>query len=97
VRLCLSPRSPSMTAYLKTVDPEYVSPFLGKTPKEISFKETLTPYIAILQDIDDRRLPIRKIIVGPHADKERRRERLTKYLELKGLAIEVRCSETPFV
>jgi Protein of unknown function (DUF2971) len=67
-----------------------------KSKKSIKFKETLAPYVTLF-DQPGINLPIKRIIVGPHADKAVRRDRLQKYLELKGLGIDVTCSETPLV
>jgi hypothetical protein len=67
-----------------------------KSKKTIKFKETLSPYVVLFED-PDVQLPIARIIVGPHRDKEVRHQRLQKQLELRRLKIEVTCSETPFV
>jgi hypothetical protein len=64
--------------------------------KEIKFRETLAPYI-VLFDKTKTKLPIKRIIVGPHADKERRLAKLNSYLDILGLKIDVSCSETPLV
>lgn len=53
-----------------------------------------TPYIDLFS-FDDIGLPIRRIIVGPHVDKEKRCLELKELL--KDRDIEVVCSETPFV
>jgi hypothetical protein len=97
VRLYLSPRDQALSAKLKEIDPTYADVHKDKKVKSILFKDKLTPYINLFHDIEDRSLPITKIIVGPHADKEGRRERLNRYLELKCLPIEATCSLTPFV
>jgi hypothetical protein len=97
VRLIISPRDRSLTQTIKTNHPTYIDPHQQKRQKTILFKQNLAAYLDVFRDLDSRSLPIHTIIVGPHTDKERRRERLIKYLELKGLPIEVRCSETPFV
>ncbi|MEZ0219113.1 MAG: DUF2971 domain-containing protein [Tardiphaga sp.] len=67
-----------------------------KEKKEIRFRDTRTPYI-VLFDKPDSKLPIKRIIVGPHADKESRSEELRSYLDSRNLQIEVSCSETPLV
>jgi DUF2971 family protein len=64
--------------------------------KKICFKDSLAPYI-VLFDKAKSRLPIKRIIVGPHADKDRRFARLKSYLAFRGLEIDVSCSETPLV
>ncbi len=64
--------------------------------KGIRFRDALTPYV-VLFDVPEPKLPIKNIIVGPHADKERRLEKLKNYLDMKGLNIEATCSETPLV
>lgn len=52
------------------------------------------PYIALFNSTDIK-LPIEKIIVGPHRDKEARAMRLRE--RFKKLNIEVACSEIPYV
>lgn len=64
--------------------------------KAIKFRGSLVPYIELFEGLD-RALPIKAVIVGPHEDKEARTRKLRKYLDYKGLKIEVRCSEIPFV
>jgi len=64
--------------------------------KEIKFRDTLAPYI-VLFDNPKIKLPIKRIIVGPHADKERRLAKLKSYLDILGLKIDISCSETPLV
>jgi len=54
------------------------------------------PYVDVLADIEDQ-LPIKRIIVGPHKDKEKRAEDLRKKLKLEGRDIEVTCSDIPYI
>jgi hypothetical protein len=64
--------------------------------KEIKFRSSMAPYIELFQGVE-KKLPIKKIVVGPHAEKLRRAERLKTFLDLNSLDIEVQCSEIPFV
>jgi hypothetical protein len=64
--------------------------------KRICFRDKLAPYIALF-DKAKAKLPIKRIIVGPHADKERRLARLKSHLALRDLEIAVSYSETPLV
>jgi hypothetical protein len=67
-----------------------------RDPKKICFRDDLAPYIALF-DRAEAKLPIKRIIVGPHADKDRRFARLKSHLALRGFEIDVSCSETPLV
>ncbi len=97
VRLCVSPRDPMMTEKLRERGPNYAGAHEYKNIKTILFKDNFVPYVNIFGDLEGRSLPIAKVIVGPHADKQGRRDRLCRYLEIRGIEIEVFCSETPFV
>jgi Protein of unknown function (DUF2971) len=67
-----------------------------RAEKEIRFRDTLAPYIVLFEK-PKTKLPIKRIIVGPHADKERRLAKLKSYLDILGAKIDVTCSETPLV
>lgn len=64
--------------------------------KEIRFRQALAPYIELFDTLEAN-LPITRVIVGPHSDKERRLAKLKSYLDFMNLKIEVSCSETPLV
>lgn len=64
--------------------------------KKTCFRDNLSPYVALF-DKAKSKLPIKRIIVGPHADKERRLAKLKSYLDLHGLMIDASCSATPLV
>ncbi len=71
-----------------------------KTEKTRYFRESLggiTPYIKLLEKLppNAEKLPIKKIIIGPHKDKEKRKEALE--IALRGHDIEVDISEIPYV
>lgn len=74
--------------------PETYDSSSEKRPRKIKNKVGEKCYIDILRHVDDS-LPIKKIIVGPHKDKDKR----TKYLKkiLKDTDIVVTCSEIPYV
>jgi hypothetical protein len=56
-------------------------------------KEQRVPYIELF-DSPDIKLPIEKIIIGPHKDKEARRAELLEILSKSN--IEIVCSEIPY-
>lgn len=89
VRLCFSPLAKSLT------DPQ--SPgYVNKEEKKVRFKNGFTPYITLFEEHNEP-LPITRIIVGPHLEKEARREKLLRYLEITGLKIDAVCSRTPLI
>lgn len=90
VRMLLSP--PEVSKLLK---PEEHAA-RGLYDKQIHFRDNLVPYIILFEGMNVT-LPVERIIVGPHREKELRTEKLKRYLEMKGLKIEVHCSETPLV
>jgi hypothetical protein len=60
------------------------------------YQGTSVPYVELFETV--QRLPIERIIVGPHKDKEERVESLKIYLKGKGLSdIKVDCSEIPYI
>lgn len=64
--------------------------------KPIEFRtknNLLVPYVRMF---DGSTLPIKSIIVGPHANQELQKESVERLLQLKGLSSEVRLSEIPF-
>jgi hypothetical protein len=85
VRLTLSPLSKTLA-----------EPNTNKVEKTIKFRRDMTPYIAIFEG-EQEKLPITKIIVGPHLEKEVRRDKLARFVDIKGLEIEIACSATPLI
>jgi len=67
-----------------------------KKPKPVKFRVPAVPYIELFSS-DKIILPIEKIIVGPHQDKERRAEGLRIMLKEKKMDIKVTISETPYI
>lgn len=96
VRILVSPLSRLDAEEVKRKDPKSWEPHAHKTLKEVHFRDNLSPYIALFGG-EKESLPIERIIVGPHANKELRAERLKKYLAIKDISIEVSCSQTPFM
>ncbi|WP_439544288.1 DUF2971 domain-containing protein [Hyphomicrobium sp.] len=94
VRAMLAPVSQREFDRLKLREPENFKQHKAKSPKAVHFRDGLVPYLKISPL--NGKLPISSIIVGPHAEKEARREKLERYLELKNLNISVAVSETPF-
>ena len=94
---CVFP--PISRAWLKRLEKDQPEDFkkLSKRPeKTIMYRTNMAPYI-VLGEGNPKGLPIRYIIVGPDANKDSRRNKLEKYLELSGLSIEVKVSDTPLV
>jgi DUF2971 family protein len=96
VRLLLSPTNRALSEEVEAKTAEGVNGREERTMKEVRFKQCSTPYIMIFDTVEQE-LPIQRIIVGPHRDKEARREKLSRYLGLTGRAIDVDCSATPLV
>lgn len=70
--------------------------------KRVSFyprSGVLVPYISLFDGIpvEERKLPIKEIIVGPHQDKLRRQQSLQLLLEELGIDAEVKVSDIPFL
>ena len=87
VRIVMSPLHDGLRKKVDKVD--------LRQKKQVKFRDTLAPYIVLFEN--ESMLPIKRIIVGPHADKERRLARLKSYLDICGLEVAVSCSETPLV
>jgi Protein of unknown function (DUF2971) len=96
VRFVVPPISADWMKRLENEQPEDHKKLAGKKVKKIQYRSDMTPFIRVGEDgIAD--LPIKYIIVGPDANKDSRREKLEKYLELSGRNIEVMLSDTPLV
>ncbi|MDD4957648.1 MAG: DUF2971 domain-containing protein [Candidatus Omnitrophica bacterium] len=71
----------------------------GKPFKKIHSRDrigTSVPYVKLFEG--EKSLPIEKIVVGPHRDKNKRVESLKVYLRSKGLNnIEVQASDIPYI
>ena len=67
--------------------------------KEIRFRARhdgdVVPYIALYEGIE-KALPIKAVIIGPHAQQENQRHVVELMLEEQGIAAEIRVSKTPF-
>lgn len=95
VRAVLPPISPYWAQQLKLDQPDdYKRHIDGRILKPIWVRENLSPYIVIGEDAQVV-LPIRYIIVGPSSDKSLRCDRLKKLLDLKGIEVDVKLSDTP--
>ena len=70
-----------------------------RTIKYIKFRQKgglLIPYIALFDAIDEPRLPVKGLIVGPHPLQERQAESAKMLLEAEGFDVPVRLSEIPY-
>lgn len=65
-----------------------------KHEKEVKWGDGARPYVEAFE-CEDMALPIKRIIVGPHKDKEQRADALR--ILLRGTGIEVTVSEIPFI
>lgn len=93
VRLVASPMEKRFIEHMTTEDAEFTKKNKDKQLKIQDFRSDLSPYISI--SASNTSLPIRKIIVGPGASQLARSKALKKYVEVKGLKIDVSCSQTP--
>jgi hypothetical protein len=69
-----------------------------RIPKEIKYRERaglIVPYMELFSTVDER-LPIKSIIVGPHAHQELQEESIKMLLESKYRKVKVRRSQIPF-
>lgn len=59
----------------------------------------LVPYLSLFEEQakNNARLPIKKIVVGPHPEKELRKKSLQLFLEQLGLSVEVVSSDIPYL
>lgn len=96
IRVVLSPMSASALKRLKEKDPVQFAKVRGKGQKIVKFKDRLVPHIVLFEGLG-KALPITKIIVGPHRDKELRLQRLQRYLELRNIDAVAVASRTPLV
>jgi hypothetical protein len=80
--------------FLKLASTEGVILKPEKERKLRNKNDQLVPYIELFNSIDIE-LPIEKIIVGPHKEKEARAAALS--VKLKDTKIEITCSDIPFV
>jgi hypothetical protein len=96
VRLFMSPMDEPTLTSLKAETPPKITDDDARSLKQVHFKENLTPYIVLFEGINVK-LPITRIVVGPHREKELRAQKIRRYLETKQLKIDVACSETPLV
>lgn len=94
VRAVLCPIGHYWYEKLRRDQPEDFEKIKSKEVKTVRFRPTMAPYIVVGEGIETK-LPISFIIVGPGFDRDRRQRELKKYLEFKGLDIEVKVSETP--
>ena len=67
----------------------------NKFIKEIKYRDADGYKIPYIKLFEDQELPIEKIIVGPHKDKEKRAAFLIT--KLKGTGIEVTVSDIPYI
>ncbi len=89
-----------MTEQVVSEHPGWVDNRRKKTVHFVPKNGVLVPYIRLFENVfGDRqiKLPIRKIIVGPHREKNMRRDSVKLLLERSGIEADVVVSEIPFV
>ncbi len=79
--------------------PTRITPDDKRVAKKIRFKARrngdVVPFIALYENFE-KTLPIKAIIIGPHAEQENQRHSVELLLEQHGIVAEVRVSRTPF-
>ncbi len=96
VRAIFSPMTHVDLKELAAANPKEYAKIKHKQLKQVEYRDGFVPYITLSRG-GNGKLPIKRIIVGPHADKEARKARLGRYLEMKALEIETGVSDTPLI
>jgi Protein of unknown function (DUF2971) len=96
VRAIFSPMAEDDVREFEAADPKEYAKVKHRQVKQPDYREGFVPYIELSHGANVR-LPINRIIVGPHADKELRKARLDRYLEMNSVEIETTVSETPLI
>lgn len=97
VRIIISPNTKEFDDYIKSADPTYVPP--DKHYKEIFTREKngiTIPTIRLFDYPKDDKLPITKIIVGPHRNQVKNLQIAKELVEQIEMDVEVYASETPY-
>lgn len=90
VRLVFFPVTKKIEEHHKRLNPNYVP---SKKPlKQILYRDPNIPYIKMFGQ-PNKKLPIKKIIIGPQKEQKRAEEELRRLIGSSG--IEIHCSETP--
>ena len=92
VRLVAAPWTKRMLDATKKQAPDFDE--TERMTKNILYRQGMIPYIELFID-NSALLPIKKIIVGPHRQKDERADRISRMVAKQ--EIEVVCSETPFI
>ena len=96
VRAILAPMSIQDISDFRRDHPKLYEDWGERHRKVPQFKSGMTPYLSISGGAGSK-LPIKRIIVGPHIEKELRKARLDRFLELTGVSVPTSVSETPLV
>ena len=95
-RIIISPSTPEFYKYLKEVDSTFDPP--DKVFKEVFNRPgTKTPTTCLFDYKKEEKLPVVKIIVGPHRNQEENAEFAKALVEQSGMDVEVLLSETPYI
>jgi hypothetical protein len=96
VRAIFSPMTYIDLKEFEVASPEEYVKVKHRQLKRAEYRDGFVPYIALSRG-GNGKLPIKRIIVGPHADKHSRKGRLDWYLEMNSFEIETVVSETPLI
>ena len=95
VRIIISPSTPEFYKYLKEVDPTFVPP--DKVFKEVFQRPgTEIPTTRLFDYEKEEKLPVVKIIVGPHQNQRLNVDIATALVERSGMDVVIQPSETPY-
>lgn len=95
VRIIISPSTPEFFEHLKKVDPTFDPP--DKVFKELFHRpDTETPTTRLFDYEKEEKLPVVKIIVGPHRNQDENVDLATALVKRAGMNVEIRPSETPY-
>lgn len=95
VRIVASPMSSTFVEHMMNGNEDFKKAHAGKQTKERKARANLASYIELAHD--SKKLPIKRIIVGPYPAQPIIKSRLEKFIEFLGLHCDIHCSETPFV
>jgi hypothetical protein len=95
VRAVMYPQSSSWLQKLERESPEEFRKMPNRAVKQVLHKSGMRPYLVIGDG--KNALPITRIIVGPHRDKQRRADVLRRFLKARSMECPVQISETPLV
>ena len=94
VRIVFCPCDNDDVLDMKRRDPARYEEMKSRSILTREFKGGFVPYIKLLER-EGRRLPITRIIVGPHVGRLESATKIARFLQFKGLDIPIEISQTP--